>query len=83
VVAVAANGDYYVNGVPVPFAEVKRRVSDILENQTEKIVLIKADEDASYGKVMEAMDELRAAGIEDMGLITERRAKPGQAGGGN
>jgi biopolymer transport protein TolR len=83
VVAVAANGDYYVNGVPVPFPEVKRRVSDILENQTEKIVLIKADEDASYGKVMEAMDELRAAGIEDMGLITERRAKPGQAGGGN
>jgi biopolymer transport protein TolR len=83
VVAVAANGDYYVNGVPVPFAEVKRRVSDILENQTEKIVLIKADEDASYGKVMEAMDELRAAGIEDMGLITERRARPGQAGGGN
>jgi len=83
VVAVAANGDYYVNGVPVPFAEVKRRVSDILENQTEKIVLIKADEDASYGKVMEAMDELRAAGIEDMGLITERRAKPGQTGGGN
>ena len=83
VVAVAANGDYYVNGVPVPFAEVKRRVSDILENQTEKIVLIKADEDASYGKVMEAMDELRAAGIEDMGLITERRARPGQSGGGN
>ena len=83
VVAVAANGDYYVNGVPVPFAEIKRRVTDIIENQTEKIVLIKADEDASYGKVMEAMDELRAAGIEDMGLITERRARPGQSGGGN
>ena len=46
-------------------------------------MLIKADEDAPYGKVMEAMDELRAAGIEDMGLITERRARPGQAGGGN
>jgi biopolymer transport protein ExbD len=45
--------------------------------------LIKADEDAQYGKVMEAMDELRAAGIEDMGLITERRVRPGQAGGGN
>ena len=83
VVAVAANGDYYVNGVPLPFAELKRRVSDIIENKTEKIVLIKADEDASYGKVMEAMDELRAAGIEDMGLITERRARPGQSGGGN
>jgi biopolymer transport protein TolR len=81
VVAVAANGDYYVNGVPLPFAELKRRVTDIIENKTEKIVLIKADEDAAYGKVMEAMDELRAAGIEDMGLITERRARP--ASGGN
>lgn len=81
VVAVTARGEYYVNGVPIPEADLRRRVEEILENQTEKIVLIKADEDASYGKVMEAMDELRAAGIEDMGLITERRVRPGQAGG--
>ena len=83
VVAVTANGEYYVNGVPIPDTDLRRRVEEILEDKTEKIVLIKADEDASYGKVMEAMDELRAAGIEDMGLITERRVRPGQAGGGN
>ena len=82
VVAVTSNGEYYVNGVPIPDTDLRRRVEEILEDKTEKIVLIKADEDASYGKVMEAMDELRAAGIEDMGLITERRARPGQAGGG-
>jgi biopolymer transport protein TolR len=81
VVAVTANGEYYVNGVPIPDTDLRRRVEEILEDKTEKIVLIKADEDASYGKVMEAMDELRAAGIEDMGLITERRARSGQAGG--
>jgi biopolymer transport protein TolR len=81
VVAVAANGDYYVNGVPVPDTDLRRRVDDILESKTEKIVLIKADEDAAYGKVMDAMDELRAAGIEDMGLVTERRVRPGQTGG--
>ena len=83
VVAVTASGEYYVNGVPIPDSELRRRVEEILEDKTEKIVLIKADEDAQYGKVMEAMDELRASGIEDMGLITERRARPGQAGGGN
>jgi len=83
VVAVTSNGEYYVNGVPIPDTDLRRRVEEILEDKTEKIVLIKADEDASYGKVMEAMDELRAAGIEDMGLITERRVRPGQAGGGN
>ncbi len=81
VVAVTAAGEYYVNGVPIPDAELRRRVEEILEDKTEKIVLIKADEDAAYGKVMEAMDELRAAGIEDMGLITERRLRAGQAGG--
>jgi biopolymer transport protein TolR len=81
VVAVTAGGEYYVNGVPVPDMDFQRRVADIIENKTQKIVLIKADEDAAYGKVMEAMDELRGIGIEDMGLITERRARPGQAGG--
>ena len=83
VVAVTANGEYYVNGVPIPDSELRRRVAEIIENKTEKVVLIKADEDAQYGKVMEAMDELRAEGIEDMGLITERRVRPGQTGGGN
>ena len=68
---------------PVEQRELRRRVEEIIENKTEKIVLIKADEDAQYGKVMDAMDELRGAGIEDMGLITERRVRPGQAGGGN
>jgi biopolymer transport protein TolR len=67
----------------VPDTDLQRRVTELLESKTEKVVLIKADEDAAYGKVMEAMDELRASGIEDMGLITERRARTGQAGGGN
>ncbi len=83
VVAVAANGDYYVNGVPVPDTDLRRRVDDILESKTEKIVLIKADEDAQYGRVMAAMDALRKAQIEDMGLITEKRTKPGEEAGGN
>ena len=45
----------------------------------DKIVLIKADEEVEYGAVMAAMDQLRQAGIEDIGLITERNksAAPG------
>ncbi len=81
VVAVTADGGFWVNGVRVPDTDLRRRVEDLIEGKTERIVLIKADEDAQYGKIMEAMDELRAAGIEDMGLITERRVRPGQTGG--
>ena len=80
VVAVDAKGEVYVNAVPVPASELRRRVEDVLETKAERIVLIRADEDAAYSAVMDAMDELRAAGIEDMGLITERRAR--QSGGG-
>ena len=40
-------------------------------------MLIKADEDVDYGTVMAAMDQLRTAGIEDIGLITEPDASPG------
>jgi biopolymer transport protein TolR len=77
VVGVTQDGQYWVNGVSVSDADVRTRVDDILEGKKDRILLIKADEDAPYGRVMEVMDTLRAAGIEDMGLITERKAQSG------
>ena len=53
------------------------RVADLMTTQTEKVVLIKADEDVDYATVMETMDNLRTAGIEDMGLITDPKARGG------
>ncbi len=81
VVTIAANKQIYVNAVEVQGANLQPRIGEILENKTDKIVIIKADEDVEYGAVMDTMDELRASGIEDMGLITERKVKPGEAGG--
>jgi biopolymer transport protein ExbD len=79
VVTIAANKQVYVNAVEVQGSNLQRRINEILETRTDKIVIIKADEDVEYSAVMDTMDELRAAGIEDMGLITERRT---QAQGG-
>jgi biopolymer transport protein TolR len=81
VVAIDSQGRFFVNGVPVREEELRQRVEDILEGQSERIILIKADEDAQYSAVMAAMDQLRSAGIEDMGLITDPKQRPGQAGG--
>ena len=84
VVAVDSQGRYFVNGVPVREEELRQRVDDILEGKAERIILIKADEDAQYSAVMAAMDQLRAAGIEDMGLITDPKNRAGLlSGGGN
>jgi biopolymer transport protein ExbD len=81
VVAIAADKRLFVDAVQVRDSELAQRVQDKLESKKEKIVLIKADTDAPYSAVMDAMDMLRQAGVEDMGLITDRKVKPGEAGG--
>jgi|SRR5689334_23334302 biopolymer transport protein TolR len=73
VLAIDSNRRLYLNAVPVLKDDLQRRVTDILENKKDRIVIIKADEDVEYSAVMDAMDALRAAGIEDMGLITDPR----------
>jgi biopolymer transport protein ExbD len=80
VLAIDAAKRYYVNAREVPKSDMQRRVAEILESKSQKIVIIKADDDVEYGAVMEAMDSLRAAGIEDLGLITD--PKRGFGGGG-
>jgi len=77
VVAIGSDRRVYVNTVQIRTEDLAQRVSELVENKTEKIVIIKADEDVDYGAVMSAMDALRAAGIEDMGLITERKIVAG------
>ena len=73
VVAIGANKQIYFNAVPIRQSDLPSKVTDAIEGQTEKVVLIKADEDVDYATVMETMDNLRSAGIEDMGLITEKK----------
>ena len=81
VVAIGRDKSMYLNAKPVQEAEIVTPVNELLENKTEKIVLIKADEEVEYGAVMAAMDQLRQAGIEDIGLITERKKGAEGAGG--
>ena len=75
VVTIDRNKDVYLNAKPVPSGQLEARVKEVLEDKSDKIVIIKADEEAPYSAVMDTMDELRHAGIEDMGLITETRRK--------
>ena len=82
VLAIGRNKELYLNAKPVTEQELATRINEILENKKEKIVLIKADEEVEYSAVMAAMDSLRQAGIEDIGLVTERKLKPGESAGG-
>ena len=76
VVAVDAQNQFWVNGIKYDKSDFAARVAAVLEDKKERVVLIKGDTDAKYSAIMEAMDDLRKAGIEDIGLITERKNPP-------
>lgn len=82
VLSITADNRFYVNSVQVADNELLSRIMTAIEDAGgEKIVLIKGDEDAPYASIMQAMDELRRVGIEDVGLIVDRRLGSGFAGG--
>jgi len=71
-VAIDANSRLYVNSLEVPEADVITRLQTILEDKTDRTVYLKGDQDAPYSAIMKMMDALRKAGIDTVGLITER-----------
>ena len=81
VVAIDRADRLFVNSLPVRKEELRQRVEEILETKKERVILIKADVDARYSAIMDVMDELRASGIEDMGLITEPKMRAASGGG--
>ena len=77
VVAITPTSGMFLNGVPVRGERpAQRRSRRSWRTEKEKIVLIKGDEDAPYSAIMAAMDRLREANIENIGLITETQDRP-------
>ena len=82
VLAVTADGRFYVDSTQTTEQELLTTVQTVLERKFEKIVLIKADQDSQYADVMAVLDRLQRAGIEDIGLITERKVGSGGVSAG-
>jgi biopolymer transport protein ExbD len=76
VLSIDAQNQLWVNGIQVSKSELPGRVKSALEDKKEKVVLIKGDQDARYASIMEAMDALRGAQIEDIALITDKKTPP-------
>jgi biopolymer transport protein TolR len=85
VVAVDSANQLWINGIQVSKGDFVDRIKTVLEDKTDRTVLIKGDQDASYSAIMSAMDFLHDAQIEDIGLITDNKPDPNkpQGQGGN
>jgi biopolymer transport protein ExbD/biopolymer transport protein TolR len=59
----------------MPPEDLAPKVKDLLTNRIDKTVFIRADQRAKYEKVVDVVDNLRAAGVDQVGLLTEQVQK--------
>ena len=62
----------FLNATQMKPADMPAKVKDMLANRLDKTVFVKADSRARYEKVVDVVDNLRAAGVDQLGLITEQ-----------
>jgi biopolymer transport protein ExbD/biopolymer transport protein TolR len=72
-VAVTRDGKIFLGGDQVTPDDMGAKIAQKLENKTTKEVFMRADNRANYGKVMDAIDGIRTAGVSQLGLLTEKR----------
>src|ERR1051326_4146572 len=80
VVAVSRDGRIYLGNKQIAMDEITTKVKDMISGKLDKTVFLKSDTRAKYGDVVKVVDNLRAAGLDQMGLLTEKldkRAQPG------
>ena len=77
VLAVSRDGRYYLGNQQVLLEQVVEKVSEMLEERLDKSVYVKSDARARYGDVVKLVDEIRAVGVDQIGLLTEQRALTG------
>ncbi|MFA7405496.1 MAG: protein TolR [Pelobacteraceae bacterium] len=75
VVSVDKAGKIFIDKTEVPPGDLRKRLSDIFVTRTKKEVFLKADAGVPYGEVVRAMADIKGAGIERLGMVTEPAAK--------
>ena len=84
-VAVMRDGKVFFGTDPINVADLTQKIKDRLANRTDKRVFIKADARAKFGAVVEVVDNVRSAGVDQLGLLTDQKkagavaAPPGAA----
>jgi biopolymer transport protein ExbD len=74
VVAVQKDGKTYMGSDQIAPGDIPSKVVDLLADRLDKTCYVKADSRAMYKNVVEVVDNLRAAGVDQIGMITEAEA---------
>jgi biopolymer transport protein ExbD len=72
IVAVTRDGTIYLKNTKITKDDITGQVKDMLSARLDKTVYVKSDARAKYGDVVAVVDEIRSAGVDQLGLLTEQ-----------
>ncbi|MFB3779362.1 MAG: ExbD/TolR family protein [Bryobacteraceae bacterium] len=78
-IAVTKEGRTYLGTTQTPPDQLPQKVKDLLVNRLDKMVYLRSDARARYERVVEVVDNLRAAGVDQIGLLAEQIRDRGTA----
>jgi biopolymer transport protein ExbD/biopolymer transport protein TolR len=78
-IAVTKDGSTFLKTTKMAADQLPQKVKDMLTNRLDKTVYLRADARAKYEKVVQVVNNLRAAGVDQLGLLTEEDRKRKEA----
>jgi biopolymer transport protein ExbD len=72
IVAVTRDGKTYMGNKEIALDQITNEVKDEIVDRLDKTVYVRSDSRAKYGDVVKAVDEVRSAGVDNLGLLTEK-----------
>jgi biopolymer transport protein ExbD/biopolymer transport protein TolR len=73
IVAVMRDGKVFFGNDLTPPDQLTQKVKDRLANRVDKRVFVRADARAKFGSVVEVVDNVRSAGVDQLGLLTDQK----------
>ena len=71
IITIDTKNQIFINDFQVTIDFLGEKLKKILEGRSDREVFLKADKDISYGTVVQVMAEVKGAGVEKLGMVTE------------
>jgi biopolymer transport protein ExbD len=72
IVAITRDGQIYLKNSKMSKDDLTGQIKDLISNRLDKTVYVKSDSRAKYGDVVAVVDEIRSAGVDQLGLLTQK-----------
>jgi biopolymer transport protein ExbD/biopolymer transport protein TolR len=69
---VTRDGHIFLGTTQIQMSEITSKVKDMISNRLNKTVFVRSDARAKYGDVVKVVDEVRSAGVDNLGLLTQK-----------